>query len=483
MGDDYRSSLINDSDRSIQGSDVSEEEYYDDGHALPERNVSWLTAAQLMVVDIVGVGVLTLPSVMVDLGWVLGTIFIVLFYPLNVYCGMLLQRLVVHKSGKYKDVLSYMMMGQLVSGKSLRKFSAFVVYLNIFLSVRDYLLVLGQSFGLVFYDVYICPPAWLVMGCVPVFAFAQLRSFESMKWLMWFNMGTITVALVVTLGYVGSLGTDQSITPGMETQLFPPNLDALTFATAFSKIAFAYAGQFLYLEFMAEMVNPRDFPKAVYRFSGPYQVTVYLASALIGYHLKGQNATGLMVDWIPYNGWLRFGALMLFLHIMIIYVINANVLGKAIHRVIWPETVEDRSIRGKTHWFIINLGNIMACMLVALTIPFFDSLTGLIGALLMPIACWCLPIVYFYLAHQKNNEPISRIDMILMIFIFVLGIAITIVGTYSNMLDIVDNWATYGYPFTCGCTDVWNTCDCSPDHTGMVCPTNSSGNMSSFLDL
>jgi len=305
-------------------------------------------------------------------------------------------------------------------------------------------------------------------------AFAQLRNFESMKWLMWFNMGTITVALIVTLGYVGSLGTDQSVLPGRGAQLFPSNLDALTFATAFSKIGFAYAGQFLYFEFIAEMVDPRDFPKAVYRFSGPYQVTVYLASALVGYHLKGQDATGLMVDWIPYDGWLRFGALMLFLHIMIIYVINANVLGKAIHRVIWPDTVEERSPLATTQWFIINLGNIMACMLVAITIPFFDSLTGLIGALLMPVACWMLPITYFVLAMRKNNDPISKLDGIFMIFIFVLGILITIVGTYSNMLDIVDNWNTYGYPFTCGCTGVWNTCDCSASHTGMNCSDNST---------
>jgi len=359
-------------------------------------------------------------------------------------------------------------------------FSAAVVYLNLFLTIGDYLLVLGESLGLVFYDTYICKREWILIGCCLVLGFAQLRSFEQMKWLMWFNMGTITAALLITLGYVGSLGTDQSITPGKEPQLFPDNLDVLTFANAFSKIAFAYAGQFIYLEFMAEMIEPRDFPKAIYRFAGPYQVSIYLVSALVGYYLKGQQSTGLMVDWIPFDQVLRVGSLMLALHIMIIYVINANVLGKAIHRILWPETVEERSIQATFQWFLINFVMIVACILIAVTVPFFDSLTGLIGALLMPVACWILPIVYFVLAHLKWNERISGIDSVLMIFIFILGVVLTIVGTYSNMKDILDSWATYGYPFSCGCEDVWNTCACSGEHTGMDCSGNITSNFTGF---
>jgi len=475
MGDDLRSALINDG--SIQGSDGGyDEEHYDDGHVAPERNVHWLTAAQLMVVDIVGVGVLSLSSVMADLGWIMGPIFIVLFYPLNVYTGMLLQRMVVHESGKYKGVLSFMMMGQLVSGRKLRVFSATVVYLNLFLTIGDYLLVLGESLGLVFYDTYICKREWILIGCIPVLMFAQMRSFEQMKWLMWFNMGTITVAITVSLGYVGHLGTDTTIRPGLGTETFPAALDALTFATAFSKIAFAYAGQFLYLEFMAEMVEPKDFPKAVYRMAGPYQVSVYLTAGLVGYYLKGQDATGLMVDWIPYNGWLRFAALMLFLHIIVVYVINANVLAKATHRAFFPDTVEERSTRATTHWFLVNVVIIILCIIVAISVPFFDSLTGLIGASLIPVACWHLPIVYFILGMKKVGTPIKTIDWVLCAFIFTLGTALTIVGTYSNMKDIIDSWGTYGYPFSCGCDGVWNTCDCSSDHTGLNCDNTTSIN-------
>jgi len=100
---------------------------------------------------------------------------------------------------------------------------------------------------------------------------------------------------------------------------------------------------------------------------------------------------------------------------------------------------------------------------------FFDSLTGLIGALLVPFACWNLPIVYYYLLQRNRRLPIPKVEIPFLILIFVLGVVLTGVGTYSNMKDIYESWEKYGAPFSCACEHVWNTCACSPDHTGMVC--------------
>jgi len=107
-------------------------------------------------------------------------------------------------------------------------------------------------------------------------------------------------------------------------------------------------------------------------------------------------------------------------------------------------------------------------IIVAESIPFFDSLTGLVGALLAPISSWILPIYFFILVKQPTKQ-ISILEWIILILIACLGIILTIFGTYSNILDIVDHWNQYGYPFSCSCQEMWNTCECSPDHTGMNC--------------
>jgi amino acid permease len=408
----------------------------------PEAHANWLTAGQLMVADIVGVGVLSLPSAMAQLGWIMGPIFIILFFPLNYYTGILLWRVRLLR----RDAITYMDMGRAMSGDGLAKFAAVVVYLHIWLTLGDYLLVLGESLELLFYDVDLCKREFIFIGAVCVLPLCQLRSLNDTKWLCWLNMFTITATIATALGYLIWLGTDQTLLPGGETESVPASLTIWTFSTAFSKIAFAYAGQFLYLEIMAEMSEPQDFPKS-FILAGPYQVGMYLISACVGYAYKGQNAQGLMVNFIPRNGWLRLAAAFLFIHMIVTYLIKASVLSRALHRAVSPKHVNDKNFRGKLEWFLSTVTVMISCILIANTIPFFDPLTGLIGASFVPIACWNLPIIFYYLSIPRHE--IAGWEKPLLVFIFILGIVLTISGTYSNMKDIVDSWSTYGAPWSC----------------------------------
>jgi len=197
---------------------------------------------------------------------------------------------------------------------------------------------------------------------------------------------------------------------------------------------------------MAEMQQPRDFPKA-FILAGPYQVGMYLLSACLGYRYKGQKAQGLVINFIPPGGWLRFASILLFIHMIITYLIKATVLSRAVHRVFSPKNLNDTSIRGRIEWFFATLAVLISCILIANAIPFFDSLTGLIGAISVPIASWLLPITYFY--YDKQRAPVGMIENISMIVIFILGIFLTIIGTYSNSTDIIASWEKYGAPFSC----------------------------------
>jgi len=217
---------------------------------------------------------------------------------------------------------------------------------------------------------------------------------------------------------------------------------------------------------MAEMRLPQEFPKA-FILSGPYQLSFYFLTACIGYGYKGRHASGLIVNYIPYNGWLRFTALLLFIHMIVTYLIKGNVMGRAIHRALSPKRVNEHSWRGRMEWFLINLGLLICCVILAEAIPFFDSLTGLIGALFVPIACWILPI-YFFLSSPAKKK-MHKLEWPLLIIILILGVLLAFVGTYSNFYDIVLDWERHGVPFSCGCQHVWNTCECSPGHTGMEC--------------
>jgi len=197
---------------------------------------------------------------------------------------------------------------------------------------------------------------------------------------------------------------------------------------------------------MAEMSQIIDFPKS-FILSGPYQVGMYVISASIGYAYKGQNAQGLIINWIPRNYWLQIASLLLFIHMVVAYTIKNHVLCRALHRAFSPKTINHKTFKGTSIWGFCTLIITLSAMAIANTIPFFNSLTGLIGATLTPMTVIILPISYYYLCFGKQQTSI--IEKLFLFFLFILGIAFTISGTYSNMKDIVQSWDTYGAPWSC----------------------------------
>jgi len=273
----------------------------------------------------------------------------------------------------------------------------------------------------------------------------------------------------LSLGYLVYIPLEEARGEEGVTELIPPDLTIRNFARAFSKFAFAYAGQFLYLEIMSEMKQPEDFPKT-FILAGNYQLAMYLLVACVGYYTKGTSADGLLIQYLPFGNALRAGALLLFIHMIVTYLVKATVVTRAIHLYVSPKHVNDFGFRGKLEWFCISTALLGLSYLIGNSVPFFDELTGLIGASVVPIACWNIPIVYYIKMARLQNVSISYLEWVVLIFVFLLGLVLVVAGTYINMDDILKRWEEFGNPFECHCDSIWNTCACSPDHTGIVCP-------------
>lgn len=431
----------------------------------PHAGATWTTAAQLMVADVVGVGVLTLATAMADLGWVLGLTCLLLFFPLNVYTGLLLWKV---KKYYPRSVTYFHMMRALFPGNTAASaFCGVIIYVHLVTVLGDYVLVLGQSLGLIFYDHYVCKPWWILWGCLCIIPFHQLRLLNEINWLCWLNMATITAAVLLSLGYLISLPLEEARN-GAIIEAIPHNLAVKNFARAFSKFAFAYAGQFLYLEIMSEMKEPNHFPRT-FLFAGNYQVGMYLLVACVGYYTKGDGADGLLVQYLPFGNALRAASLLLFVHMIVTYLVKATVVTRAIHLYLSPKHVNDKGIRGKAEWFAISSALLGMSFIIGNSVPFFDELTGLIGASVVPIACWNIPIAFYIKMCSLQGIKIHKAEWLLLGFLFLLGITLVIVGTLINAEDIITRWEEFGNPFECHCDSIWNTCACSPDHTGMNC--------------
>ena len=110
---------------------------------------------------------------------------------------------------------------------------------------------------MMFYDVQLCKPWWMVISAVIILVLMQFsRTLHNASLMCWFNMASITISVWIAIIYMLIQGTETTMGDAY-TELVNSNLTVQTFFGAMASFVFAYSGQFMYLELMAEMKRPQ----------------------------------------------------------------------------------------------------------------------------------------------------------------------------------------------------------------------------------
>jgi len=418
----------------------------------PVAKASWQQTAAVMIADVVGVGVLMLASAIAKLGWIPGLIMLVGFFPLNAYTGILLSRTrqLLPKSVTMGDMARYtygMWFMYIVGG---------YVYANMFFILGDYLIVTGQSLGMIFYDVHICKPVWMAIAAVCILPLMQFsRTLHNASFLCWFNMASITISVMIAVVYMIIEGREAMIGDSY-TELVASNLTIQSFFGAMSSFVFAYSGQFMYLELMSEMKNPSQFPKAFF-IAGPYQLFMYSMVACVGYHYKGVAVSGFIINNIPFGIAYRVSAVFLFLHMLVTYVIKGQVLSRAIHLIVHPSSANDFGKTGRLVWLAISTVLLAVGWIMATAIPFFDVFSACLGAF-QALPTLIFPAMFFQAARKAASMPVHKGEVaVLIVFCYLLGLCLLVFGVWDAVDNAIASFASLGGPFSCQCHDIWAT--------------------------
>lgn len=164
----------------------------------------------------------------------------------------------------------------------------------------------------------------------------------------------------------------------------------------------------MYFELMDTMSQPQDFPRA-FAISGPFMMTVYLVVALASYTL-GAGRDDLVAS-MEKGTTLRVVALLLFVHVAIVYLIKSVVLARYFHGLFHPGEVEQRTAASYFRHGGWGVAMLSFGFLVANAVPFFSHLLGLIGGLLAGPINFILPIV-FYLNASGRHIHLQKSDTI-----------------------------------------------------------------------
>lgn len=350
---------------------------------------TWQHTAFLIIAELIGVGVLAIPGAFRSLGWAFGLLSIFLCYPANLLTGMFLSRM----QQKHPTAVTLGDLGQQLFGRlgGITGWAGAYFYLVLLLGNFAHVMALSLQVTFWAYDISL-EVALCFSGCVLILP-AQVRVLTQSLVLCVFSAVTILVALVVCTTRLATHGCLSPDVAPADSTIWPILL-------AISAVLFAFAGQNIFLEIIAEMARPLEFGKAL-QVSFVCLVLFYTSFASVVYGICGQGTPAYVLDAMPLDWSRSVAGALVFCHTLVSYTINHQVLGRAIHLQYDPARAMalapacEGYWAARMQWFIISLILFGLAFAVAAGVPDFSTIIGIICGLLTTPLCFVFPCVCF----------------------------------------------------------------------------------------
>mmetsp|Transcript_25886 Transcript_25886/g.71094 ORF Transcript_25886/g.71094 Transcript_25886/m.71094 type:complete len:586 (+) Transcript_25886:142-1899(+) len=270
--------------------------------------------------------------------------------------------------------------------------SKILYYVNLFLVLGDYILVMSRSVAAFIGEDNICMPTAGVIASTLMFGLCQFRTMAKLgRSVSVASLLAILIVLVQCLFHHRLASTDSNIVDSPETRIMleggDDNNGIWGKCSSLAGVAFAVGSQKLFLNIRHELRHREEASKvlagSLFTYGSAYVLVVLLA---------GPDPPSFLFDAIP-EGWgRRIAGLLLWFHVAVSYAINSQALCASLdHMVLAAANTRAMSTStnswwsGRNHpairWFGITLVVSLSSYMVSNAIPFFKDLVALIGAL------------------------------------------------------------------------------------------------------
>jgi amino acid permease len=413
-----------------------------------DRTAKWWYSAFHNVTAMVGAGVLGLPSAMVFLTWGPGVVMMVLSWVVTLYT--LWQLCSMHEIGN-KRFNRYHELGQYAFGQRAGLWIVIPFQLIVMIGLGIvYCVTGGQSMHAVYQLTcnQPCAPfglsAWIVVFAAIQLLLVQGPSFNSLRFIS-------LSAAVMSLSY-STIAIAASIAHG-KAEDAAYNLDRFSTAAgvfgvfnSLGTVAFAYGGHNVVLEIQACMPSPPATFKPM--MNGVYIAYVivawcYFGVAFAGYWAFGntvasnvlltQSTKALAPTWV-----LVMADIFVLIHVTGSY----QVYSMPVFDMIETQMVKRGISNGVFARLIYRSLYVVLTAFVAITLPFFGSLLGFLGAFAFgPTTFWLPPLIYLIVVKPKRLGGHWWASWFCIIF----GLLITVLGAIGGMQSIIVSASDYEF--------------------------------------
>ena len=334
------------------------------------KSMKWWQGATVMIAETISLGILSLPSVMGTIGLVPGIVLILGLGLIATYTGYVLWQFKM----RYPHVVNMADVGQILFGRiGYELFGAAQVILLIF-SAGSHILTWTIAFN-VLTGHATCTIVWAVVALMIFFICTLPRKLEHVSYLSIAAFISILSAVMITMVGVGIEQPDPNI---------QATVSGIRFATAFvsvTNIVFAYIGHVAFFAFIAELRDPKEFPKALYVLQA-VDISLYLIVSVVVYRFAGADvaspalgSTAIKVEKVAYGIALPT--------IIVAGVIYIHVAAKYIYVRVFRGTKHLTANTWLSYgvWVLITGVLWTISFIIAESIPSFNDLLALISSL------------------------------------------------------------------------------------------------------
>ncbi|KAG2414455.1 hypothetical protein HFD88_003646 [Aspergillus terreus] len=417
------------------------------------RTVSWIRASAIFLKMLFATGILSIPSVMYDLGAFPGAVNLVGWSVINAYGALILGDF----RNRHPQCHSVADMAQVVGGPIFKEIVGFMFIVTYVITAASGVIGVSAAFNALSLHA-MCTVYWSIVSTAIIAVFASVRKFSHIGWLTW--VGFVSVFAAVFIIVIGVTVRDRPAA-APQTGAFDLGYRVIgkpTFAagiTAAATIFVSSSATSAFLPVISEMRRPRDYPKAVYTSMG-FVAASYLAFSLVIYRWCGKwiaspalGSAGETVKRVSYGvalpGLVISGSL--YVHVAAKYLF-VRILRESKH-------LQANTVVHWGTWLACTVGLAAVSFVLASAIPIFTYVLALVGSLCFaPLAISFPGLLWVYSHGEYRRGGIYRgVVYGLHVLQILLGFFMMVGGTYGVIVQILNAYKSGKIDKVFSCVD------------------------------
>ncbi|KAH7414295.1 transmembrane amino acid transporter protein-domain-containing protein [Phaeosphaeria sp. MPI-PUGE-AT-0046c] len=448
-------------DSSDQSITVGKQMELEADNAIKYRTCSWQKTAALLFSEYICLAIMSFPWSYSILGLVPGLILTMVIAALVLYTSLITWEFCM----RHPEVRDVCDLGQKIFwGKKWAFYFTAVMFLLNNTFIMGLHCLVGAKWWNTITGHGMCTIGFAAITAIISFLASIPRTFNGLAKLATLSALFTFVSVILAAAFSGVEGKPAKYPSLGEPQVLAIPAAGTTFVAgmnAFMNISYTFIGQITLPSFIAEMKQPKDFPKALWAVT----ICEVLVFSLVGGVVYGYTGTQYMTS--PAFGSLenevykKVAFTFMVPTIIFLGVLYASVSARFVFFRIFAGTrhMGNHTVAGWAGWVIILAILWVFAFIIAEVIPFFSDLLSLMSSLFdsfFGFIFW--GVAYIRLRTDtygpdfwKTRGIRGYAGFFFNILLCLIGLLFLTAGTYATIQSIIDGYhqASFGGPFSC----------------------------------